>query len=536
VSPSRTSPQLKATRRKLTSVDGPELVVGLVGATGTDLDLVANTLETALGAFDYGCEHIRLSNLLKILDPNLPDRETTPLDRYVMAYQDAGDTFRKRMDRGDALAVSAIARIQEIRASRAGDPNAPLSRTAYVLRSFKTVDEVNTLRRIYGARLILISAYSPRDARVNDLERHIAESDPARRIDDFRSQAELVISRDEAEEHRAYGQNVRKTFPLADFFVDAREPRRLAESVGRALDLFFGHPFRTPTRDESAMFHAEAAAVRSAELGRQVGAVIATTEGDIVAVGTNDVPKAGGGLYWEGDSGDARDFQLGEDTNEVRKRLALEEVLVRLRNGSWLSRERRNVKVDDLVALLQGTRIDNIIEFGRAVHAEMAALTDAAVRGVSVTGCTVYSTTFPCHLCTRHIIAAGIKRVVYIHPYPKSLAAQLHQDSIAIDLAQPARNLVRFEPFVGLAPRRFLNLFTAGIRKVPGGRAVKIRRPEAVPKLVPPEPPGVAPVYPARELAELRAFNSLLRERGYKTRVASRRRPTKRSTTGRERR
>jgi deoxycytidylate deaminase len=181
------------------------------------------------------------------------------------------------------------------------------------------------------------------------------------------------------------------------------------------------------------------------------------------------------------------------------------------------------------------TRIDNIIEFGRAVHAEMAALTDAAVRGVSVTGCTVYSTTFPCHLCTRHIIAAGIKRVVYIHPYPKSLAAQLHQDSIAIDVAHPARNLVRFEPFVGLAPRRFLNLFTASVRKVPGGRASKFNPAKAVPKLVPSEAPGVAPVYPARELAELRAFNTLVRERGYKTRNP-RRRSTGSSTTRREQR
>jgi deoxycytidylate deaminase len=77
----------------------------------------------------------------------------------------------------------------------------------------------------------------------------------------------------------------------------------------------------------------------------------------------------------------------------------------------------------------------NVIEFGRAVHAEMAALMDSARRGVPVKNATLYCTTFPCHLCARHIVAAGIRRVVYIEPYPKSLAAQLYPDSIAVESA-----------------------------------------------------------------------------------------------------
>ncbi|MDN3612645.1 hypothetical protein QWZ16_23945 [Vibrio ostreicida] len=26
---------------------------------------------------------------------------------------------------------------------------------------------------------------------------------------------------------------------------------------------------------------------------------------------------------------------------------------------------------------------------------------------------------FPCHNCAKHIVASGIKRVVYVEPYPK---------------------------------------------------------------------------------------------------------------------
>ena len=47
-----------------------------------------------------------------------------------------------------------------------------------------------------------------------------------------------------------------------------------------------------------------------------------------------------------------------------------------------------------------------LTEYGRAVHAEMDALLDAARRGVAVQGATLYVSTFPCHSCARHVIAA----------------------------------------------------------------------------------------------------------------------------------
>src|SRR5439155_327862 len=97
------------------------------------------------------------------------------------------------------------------------------------------------------------------------------------------------------------------------------------------------------------------------------------------------------------------------------------------------------------------------------------ALTDAAKRGVSVKGCTLYSTTFPCHECARLIVASGIARVIYVEPYPKSLVAEMYADSIAID--QPnAAGRVLFQPFVGVAPVRYIQLFTATVRKTAAER------------------------------------------------------------------
>ena len=75
----------------------------------------------------------------------------------------------------------------------------------------------------------------------------------------------------------------------------------------------------------------------------------------------------------------------------------------------------------------------DLLEFGRIIHAEMSAISDAARKGVAIQGATLYSTTFPCHLCAKHIVASGIKRVVYLEPYPKSYANALHGDSIEVD-------------------------------------------------------------------------------------------------------
>jgi cytidine deaminase len=218
------------------------------------------------------------------------------------------------------------------------------------------------------------------------------------------------------------------------------------------------------------MFHAEAAAMRSAALGRQVGAIIASESGDIVAVGTNEVPRAGGGLYWPGDEPDQRDFRLGYDTNDRMKRNLIAEVFERLKRRRWLSEVRSRRSVERLVndalrdrRLLGDAQVMNLLEFGRAVHAEMAAFVDAARRGVSVQGSTLYTTTFPCHECARHIVAASVTRVVYVHPYPKSLAAELYLDSVIVDPKEPlAVAQVAFQPFVGVAPRMYLPLFRVG--------------------------------------------------------------------------
>jgi dCMP deaminase len=51
------------------------------------------------------------------------------------------------------------------------------------------------------------------------------------------------------------------------------------------------------------------------------------------------------------------------------------------------------------------------------VHAEQNAIADCAKRGVSCAGATAYITHYPCIICTRILLAAGVSSIKYIHDY-----------------------------------------------------------------------------------------------------------------------
>lgn len=102
--------------------------------------------------------------------------------------------------------------------------------------------------------------------------------------------------------------------------------------------------------------------------------------------------------------------------------------------------------------------IGDLTEYGRVVHGEMEALLSCARNNISCRNATLYATTFPCHNCAKHIIAAGIKRVVYIEPYPKSKAFEFYKVEIS-DSINDIQKVV-FQPFTGVGPQRFVDLFS----------------------------------------------------------------------------
>ena len=435
-----------------------ELVLGIVGAVGADLQSFDKILRQRISLFNYKTNPIRLSEFLENLENvDLGIKLTkSPEAARLDTYMTAGNKVRELTERGDILSLYAAQKINDARK----DDHEPQPRTVHIIRSLKHPDEARTLRQIYGGGFFLIGVFATEKERSAYLTKDLGCTP---------EKAKELMKRDE-DEQKEFGQKTRDTFQLADVFIPVSKKKPL----WRFLDLVFGHPFRTPTKDEYAMFLAFAAALRSADLSRQVGAVIMSANGEIVATGANDVPTAGGGLYWSG-KGDKRDWKRGRDENEKRRNALIIEIMKKF--------DSEPEKGDELLnrgkELFAGSDLMDIMEFGRAVHAEMEALLAAARSGISPVGGTLYTTTFPCHNCAKHIVAAGIRRVVYVEPFPKSKAVDLHGDSITL---MGSKNKVKFEPFSGIGPRRFFDLFSMGlssgskIERKHGGGAVEFDR------------------------------------------------------------
>ncbi len=431
------------------SLDG-ELVLGLVGAVGTELQKVVTVLTERLNVYKYSVQEVRVSKEIipLLVPPRAIDRETE-FERVTRGMND-GDHVREQSGDNGILALGAAQRISTRRQKQGQRERMYTPRRAYIINSLKHPAEVLRLRKIYPLGFYLVGVYSDEKRRLNFLREE-------RRMN--RVEARTLMRRDK-EETDPWGQHVSDTFHLSDFFVRlGTDSDRFKNSLWRFLDILFGHPYKTPTLDEYAMFLAFVSSLRSADLSRQVGAVI-SREHEILATGANDCPKAGGGLYWPEyndetkkivDTPYGRDYTRGKDVNKAEQQKIIQQII----------KAATKKGLDPLILkdVLDDSRIGDLTEFGRMVHAEMEALLACARNGVSTRKATLFSTTFPCHNCAKHIIAAGIDRVVYIQPYEKSKAEEFHKDAISLGFSKD-KNKVQFEPFVGLGPRRFLDLFS----------------------------------------------------------------------------
>lgn len=441
----------------------PELFIAVVRATGTDSRKIIEKLEYELNRVRYDLSDIRLSD--KLGDYYNIDRSQPPSE--LLSKMDAGDYLRRHAE-NDAIACLAIREINENRSPKEDRGS------AYLINSLKRPEEIKVLRQLYGRSFYVLGLYSSAKNRKDSLVTKLKVKPEDFVLDE-------IMKRDK-DGGIKNGQNVQQTFPLCDVFVDVDDQKTAEGLIVRFVELLFGNTFQTPTREEYCMFHAQAAALRSADLGRQVGAVISTKDADIVAIGTNEVPKYGGGQYWPDERiPDHRDWKSGEDWNDKKKKELLEDLLQRLRKLGKLtgsdSEDRefvQNVFSENIPPDMKGAKLLDIIGFFRSVHAETSAIIDAARRGVSIAGHNMFVTAFPCHECARHVVAAGIEKVYYVEPYPKSLAADQYPNVICVPgESETLPHHVEFEPFVGIAPRQYLSLFTGLERKDKSGKVIE---------------------------------------------------------------
>lgn len=467
-----------------------EFVFAVVGHVGSGTSEIAESLRDSLseqtlpgGAFEVQILKARdvIGDWARENGQSVPNDGKHTLDRTIR-LQDLGDALRGRTTtEGDrdfpAVARRLILKIRECRAASVGqnvtnmDPVLPDGRRrAYILDSLRHPAEVHLLRHVYQDAFVLIGVVCEENNRLDRLRKKYPEAG------DIRLRA--FMKRD-AEASERHGQHVADTFHLSDFFVDNTTDRVLEhkepnpdwdtnEKLNRLVKIVSHSSIVRPEMSEVAMHHAYGAMMQSACLSRQVGAALVDKAGNVVATGTNEVPRAGGGVYGESFISGAADDRCAFRRPDGRKYCSntreqnhiIEELITGIPELNALPSERRSA----LLLELRKTRIGGLLEFSRAVHAEMDALLSASRQGISPVGTRLFVTTFPCHYCARHLVTAGVDEVQYIEPYPKSQALDLHDDAIQITAKgwlPPSQGgkKVLFRPFSGVAPRLFGRAF-----------------------------------------------------------------------------
>ena len=182
-----------------------------------------------------------------------------------------------------------------------------------------------------------------------------------------------------------------------------------------------------PTWDVYFMSIADLAATRSPCLRRQVGAVI-EKDHQVLAVGYNGPPASfahcvekeepceacnGSGkavygmsatcLYCDGTG-------IKHDSHESLKTLS-----------PYFKIYKIPICIRKQLNIPSGQRY----ELCRASHAEFAAICQAAKKGISIDGSTLYCTCFPCIICAKAIISAGIKKVYYKGDFVDALSTEM---------------------------------------------------------------------------------------------------------------
>ncbi len=454
-----------------------ELVIVLCAPIGSPTALVVDQLRDLLAnRFKYDCKVIKLSDFIKSFAEKVGCviKEDSSFNR-VKTLITAGDELRKKYGTS-ILAELAIREVSVARIARKTDSESEQfepARVCHIINSIKNQEELDLLRVVYREMLHCIGIGSPMSLRTENLKKSGSGMSP--------SEIYELIDQDSGEEF-AHGQTVRDTYPNADFFLraDTTKTKNISDKLERYLNSILSTQIVTPTVEETAMFLAASAAANSACLSRQVGAAITDSEGNIVSLGWNDVPKAGGGLYCASNKMNTDDMRCvningGECQSDFWKSKTAGDIAEAIIKKKLVDRKMK----DEVTRVISDSKIKDLLEFSKAVHAEMhAIITGSQKTGQRMIGGKLFCTTYPCHQCARHIVLSGIQEVYYIEPYRKSLAIMLHSDSITEDEADIKK--IRILPFDGISPNRYFEVFkTKEKSRKTKGRAVVVSQHEA---------------------------------------------------------
>jgi len=234
----------------------------------------------------------------------------------------------------------------------------------YVIDSIRNPEEVKELKKLGGFFLFYVNA--PDEVRFERIKSRGREEDP-RTYDAF-----MRIEKMEMENAEKTKQNLKGTFALADKALpNDGDLNELHEKVDGALgELSEQFRLSRPNWDDYFMSIAKVVASRSNCIKRKVAAVIVKDK-RIISTGYNGTPRG-------------------------------------TRNCSEGGCPRCNKFTES------GKNLEECL----CSHGEENAIVQASYHGISIKDSVIYTTFSPCLLCTKMIINAGIKEVVYNVDYP----------------------------------------------------------------------------------------------------------------------
>ncbi len=234
----------------------------------------------------------------------------------------------------------------------------------YVVDSIRHPSEVQVFRR--RSDFILATVRAPEKLRFERLRQRARENDP-KSFDDFKQ-----LEQKEAKSQQSSDQQLDQAISMADVVLDNTSSLKMLHDKVREVLLEFSKKQTRPDWDDYFLGIAKVVALRSNCIKRKVAAVIVKDK-RIIATGYNGTPRG-------------------------------------VKNCSEGGCPRCN-HIDP-----SGKGLDECV----CSHAEENAIVQSAYHGVSIKDSVIYTTFSPCLMCTKMIINAGIREVVYNIDYPLS--------------------------------------------------------------------------------------------------------------------
>jgi len=391
------------------------LALGLTGSFGSGCTTLGNALFTS--------RDFRLFSLSKTVKSQW-DRENPGIPPDRGKLQDVGNML---------AGTEGTDYLAECAADEADNSGA----TKVVFDSIKREGEINYLRARYPS-FYLVAVQCSRD------ERWRRVRPTYERVGLGESDFDVHDARDQIEEVSP-GQQVSLCVDDADIVVDNTERRSqtaagqvLRSRIDRYIGLITGSEPYKPRAQDIAMTVAYTEAEWSDCIKRHVGATIVDEDGSLISSGFNQNPATMKPCY--------------EEPGYCRKDSLVAERLEALLGtycphcGKLIESVNNPFRCSCGYSLKSHYFSDHGVRWCPAVHAEERAI--ARVRGRDLSAATLYTTTFPCLNCAKLITDSGLKKIVYVEPYPERESVRFL-----------AENRIDTIPFEGVKARSFHKLF-----------------------------------------------------------------------------